>query len=177
MSGAAQHAQLKHAMSCFGTGVTVITTHHAGQDWGMTCNSFNTVSLDPAMVLWSIHHSSSSREAFKAARGYTVNILNDQQHTMAMRFTKGVHADRFAGVEIERLTDHRPRIVGALAWFDCALDTAVKAGDHDIMLGRVLDFGTHPDAAMEPLLYAKHQFGSLKIRPQNVIPASQAQHA
>jgi flavin reductase (DIM6/NTAB) family NADH-FMN oxidoreductase RutF len=174
---AALHGHLKQAMACFGTGVTVITTHHAGQDWGMTCNSFNTVSLDPAMVLWSIHQASSSREAFKASRGYTVNILSAQQHAVAMRFTKGVHAERFAGVEIERLADHRPRIVGALAWFDCALDSAVAAGDHDIMLGRVLGFGTHPDPAMEPLLYAKHQFGSLKVRAQNAAPAPQAQHA
>jgi flavin reductase (DIM6/NTAB) family NADH-FMN oxidoreductase RutF len=162
---------MKHAMACFGTGVTVITTHHAGQDWGMTCNSFNTVSLEPAMVLWSIRQLSSSQAAFKAARGYTVNILSSAQHALAMRFTKGLHMERFAGVEVERLGDHRPRIVGALAWFDCALESTVAAGDHDILLGRVLGFGTHPDSTMEPLLYAKHQFGSLKVTPQTAVPA------
>ena len=162
---------MKHAMACFGTGVTVITTHHDGQDWGMTCNSFNTVSLEPAMVLWSIRNQSLSQAAFKAARGYTVNILSSQQYALAMRFTKGMHVERFAGLEIERLTDHRPRIVGALAWFDCALESTLPAGDHDIMLGRVLGFGTHPDVSMEPLLYAQQRFGSLKITPQIGVPA------
>jgi flavin reductase (DIM6/NTAB) family NADH-FMN oxidoreductase RutF len=117
---------MKHAMACFGTGVTVITTHHAGQDWGMTCNSFNTVSLEPAMVLWSIRQLSSSQAAFKAASGYTVNILSSAQHALAMRFTKGLHMERFAGVEVERLGDHRPRIVAPwlrgttrLCWVGC----------------------------------------------------------
>jgi flavin reductase (DIM6/NTAB) family NADH-FMN oxidoreductase RutF len=158
--------EMKHAMACFGTGVTVITTHHDGQDWGMTCNSFNTVSLEPAMVLWSIRQQSSSQAAFKASRGYTVNILSSEQHALAMRFTKGLHTERFVGLDIERLADHRPRIVGALAWFDCALESTLAAGDHDIMLGRVLGFGTHPDTTMEPLLYAKNQFGRLKVTRQ-----------
>jgi flavin reductase (DIM6/NTAB) family NADH-FMN oxidoreductase RutF len=162
---------LKNAMSCFGTGVTVITTHHAGQDWGVTCNSFNTVSLEPTLVLWSIRQASTSREAFKAARGYTVNILSTKQYMLAMRFTKGLHAERFAGLELQRLTDHRPRIEGALAWFDCTLESTVAAGDHDIMLGRVIDFGSHPDTSLEPLLYAKHQFGSFKAVGQTAAPA------
>lgn len=121
------------------------------------------------MVLWSIRQQSLSRAAFKASCGYTVNILSSRQHALAMRFTMGLHAERFAGLDIERLADHRPRIVGALAWFDCALDSSVAAGDHDILLGRVLGFGTHPDTSMEPLLYAKNQFGSLKITPQSVL--------
>ena len=54
-------AVLKQAMSCFTTGVTVVTTVHAGEDYGMTCNSFNTVSLDPALVMWSIRQSSAAQ--------------------------------------------------------------------------------------------------------------------
>ena len=154
---------IKDAMACFCTGVTVITTHHEGQDWGMTCNSFNTVSLDPAMVLWSIRTTSSSREAFKAANGYTVNILSAAQQHLAIQFTHGSQAERFTGLELIRMGKQRPRIVGALAWFDCALETAMPAGDHDIMLGRVLSFGINPDTSQKALYYAGHQFGSLKI--------------
>lgn len=140
----------------------------------MTCNSFNTVSLDPAMVLWSIRTASSSRQAFASATGYTVNILcGDQQH-LAMQFTRGTQAERFAGLELVRLTDHRPRIAGALAWFDCALDRAVPAGDHDIMLGRVLSFGMHADATQQPLYYAKHKFGAIPMdspQPKDQTPS------
>jgi flavin reductase (DIM6/NTAB) family NADH-FMN oxidoreductase RutF len=154
---------IKDAMSCFCTGVTVITTHHEGQDWGMTCNSFNTVSLDPAMVLWSIRTSSSSQHAFAAAKGYTVNILSGDQQHLAMQFTRGTQAERFAALDVIRLGDHRPRIVGALAWFDCALDSAIPAGDHNIMLSRVLSFGMNTDVTKQPLYYAKHKFGSIPL--------------
>jgi 3-hydroxy-9,10-secoandrosta-1,3,5(10)-triene-9,17-dione monooxygenase reductase component len=164
-------SDIKQAMASFATGVTVITAHHAGQDFGMTCNSFNTVSLEPALVLWSIRQSSLSRAHFEAAGGYTVNILSYAQHKtqdLAMRFTKGSQAERFAGLELVRLATGRPQIVGSAAWFDCELEQIIPAGDHDIMLGRVLNFGLSPDAAVgssaEPLVYAQRTFGRLTAR-------------
>ena len=153
---------IKHAMSRFATGVTVITAHHADQDFGMTCNSFNTVSLEPALVLWSIRHVSSNRKHFKEAAGYTVNILSHKQQSLAMRFTKGSHQDRFFGVELFRLPTGRPQIMGCTAWFDCQLEQIIPAGDHDIMLGRVVNFGINSDSSAEPLLYSQGQFGRLK---------------
>jgi flavin reductase (DIM6/NTAB) family NADH-FMN oxidoreductase RutF len=160
---------LKNAMACFGTGVTVITTHYQGQDWGMTCNSFNTVSLDPALVLWSIRRASQSHAAFESGGGYTVNILSAQQHDLAMRFTKGTQAERFAAVEAIRLPSGRLRLAGAIAWFDCGLERSMLAGDHDILLGRVLAVGgdeQSPSApALTPLLYARRQFGQLVELP------------
>ena len=160
-------ADIKQAMASFVTGVTVITATHAGQDFGMTCNSFNTVSLDPAIVLWSIRKSSTNREHFERAGGYTVNILSLAQEPLAMRFTKGSHAERFAGLELARLATGRPQIVGSTAWFDCELERIISAGDHDIMLGRVLSFGLHADASVgaraEPLVYAQRQFGRLVV--------------
>ena len=60
---------LRDAFGCFATGVTLVTTHWNGQDWGMTCSSFNAVSLDPALVLWNIRHSSASHEAFVRGGG------------------------------------------------------------------------------------------------------------
>ena len=154
---------IKQAMACFATGVTVITAHHAGQDFGMTCNSFNTVSLEPTLVLWSLRQASGNRAHLEAAGGYTVNILSHAQQQLAMRFTKGSHEERFAGLELVRLPTGRPQIVGCTAWFDCALERIIPAGDHDIMLGRVLNFGVNPDASCEPLIYARRQFGKLSI--------------
>jgi flavin reductase (DIM6/NTAB) family NADH-FMN oxidoreductase RutF len=154
---------LKNAMACFGTGVAVITTHHAGKDWGMTCNSFNTVSIDPAMVLWSIRHASQSHAAFAAAGGgYTVNLLSTAQHAVAMRFTQGTHAERFAGLDVLRLPSGRLRLAHSLAWFDCCLHSVVAAGDHDILIGQVLDVGlADAGRVAHPLLYAQRQFGRL----------------
>jgi 3-hydroxy-9,10-secoandrosta-1,3,5(10)-triene-9,17-dione monooxygenase reductase component len=154
---------IKLAMACFATGVTVITAHHAGQDFGMTCNSFNTVSLEPALVLWSLRQASGNRTHFEAAGGYTVNILSHAQQHLATRFTKGSHAERFNGLELTRLTTGRPQIIGCTAWFDCQLEQIIPAGDHDIMLGRVLSFGVNTDNSAEPLIYARRQFGKLQV--------------
>ncbi len=157
-------ADIKQAMAAFATGVTVITAHHAGQDFGMTCNSFNTVSLEPTLVLWSIRKSSTNRHSFEQAGGYTVNILSHQQHLaqdLAMRFTRGSHSERFAELDLLRLPTGRPQLVGCTAWFDCELEQIISAGDHDIMLGRVINFGVNTDVDAEPLVYAQRKFGRL----------------
>ena len=146
-------------MSCFTTGVTVVTTRHQSQDWGMTCNSFNTVSLEPALVLWSIRKSSVSHDAFLQGGGYLVNVLSAEQKDLALRFASGTQAQRFEGLEIQRsLSTQRARLPHAVAWFDCAIEQVVSAGDHDILIGRVQDFGVTPGPA---LAYAHRQFGSL----------------
>lgn len=86
-------ADIKDAMSRFATGVTVVTTHYAGEDYGMTCNSFNTVSLEPPMVMWCIRRNSHSHGAFTSGSGYVVNVLAASQEALAMKFTHGSHAE------------------------------------------------------------------------------------
>ncbi len=149
---------IKDAMSCFATGVTVVTTHLDAQDCGMTCNSFNTVSLEPAMVLWSIRKTSHSHAAFLQSGHYMVNVLAAHQKDLAMRFASGDQATRFAGLPIERGISRCARLPGALAWFDCRLVQVVSAGDHDILIGEVIDFGSN---AGHGLAYAQRSFGVL----------------
>ena len=145
-------------MSCFTTGVTVVTAHSQGQDWGMTCNSFNTVSLEPAMVLWSVRKSSFSHAAFTQAGGYMVNVLGAQQKDLALQFAQGTQAERFAGQNLVRGRHQHPRLDGVIAWFDCRMAQVVSAGDHDILIGEVLDFGVR---AGHGLAYAQRSFGVL----------------
>jgi flavin reductase (DIM6/NTAB) family NADH-FMN oxidoreductase RutF len=154
---------LRDAMSHFATGVTVVTTHFEGQDYGMTCNSFSTVSLEPALVLWSIRKESNSHAAFthRANHGgaYMVSVLASHQQAVAMQFTHGTQADRFRDVPVERGLQQCPRISEAVAWFDCQLEQVVTAGDHSILIGRVLDFGSHEG---ESLIYSQRHFGQFK---------------
>jgi len=145
----------RDALSCFATGVTVVTAHHDAQDWGMTCNSFSSVSLEPRLVLWSIRQSASSRAAFVRAGGYTVSVLSDEQQALAGQFSSGDMAQRFAGVAADRLASGRLRLAGSCAWFDCALVQVIPAGDHDILLGEVCDFGR---STLAPLIYSQGQF-------------------
>jgi flavin reductase (DIM6/NTAB) family NADH-FMN oxidoreductase RutF len=149
---------IKDAMSCFTTGVTVVTAHTQGQDWGMTCNSFNTVSLEPAMVLWSVRKTSQSHAAFVNAGGYMVNVLGAQQKDVALKFAQGAQHERFADQPLVRGVNQHPRLEGVIAWFDCRLAQVVAAGDHDILIGEVLDFGVH---AGHGLAYAQRSFGVL----------------
>lgn len=151
-------AELKRAMGGFATGVTIVVTSHDGVDHGMTCNSFNTVSLDPPMVLWSIRKESHSREAFVAGGGYSVSVLGDHQQALAMRFAKGEPLQRFAGVDVERLPTGRLKLADTVAWFDCTLEKVVDAGDHDILIGQVIDFASSDKS---PLLYVHGGFGSV----------------
>ena len=147
---------IKDAMSCFTTGVTVVTTHTQDQDWGMTCNSFNTVSLEPALVLWSVRRSSFSHEAFASSGRYVVNVLASHQQDLALRFAQGSQQERFDGLDIERTPSGQPRLPQVLAWFDCRTIRVVEAGDHDILIGEVVDFGSQ---AGHGLAYAQRRFG------------------
>lgn len=151
--------RLKEAMGSFATGVTVVTTRYVGQDFGMTCNSFNTVSLEPAMVLWSIRKNSGSHQAFLKGGGFVINVLAAHQKDLALQFTRGTQAERFHDVSMSRTDAHRVRIHEAVAWFDCELVQAISAGDHDILIGRVLGFDRRN---ADGLVYAHRQFGVLK---------------
>ncbi len=141
-------AGYRKALSCFATGVTVVTTHWADQDWGMTCNSFNSVSLEPRLVLWSIRRASHSLEAFTQAGHFTISVLAESQQALAGQFATGSMSERFAGAPTQRQPSGGLRLDGCAAWFDCQLHQLIEAGDHCILLGAVTDFGWHDTPAL-----------------------------
>ena len=149
-------AEYRHALASFGTGVTVVTTRWQDQDWGMTCNSFSSVSLNPRLVLWSIRREASSLEAFTRSGGFTVSVLSRAQQPLARQFATGSLAQRFEGVPLERLASQRVSLPGAAAWFDCELHQLVEAGDHHIVIGRVVRFATEDTPALS---FWRSQFG------------------
>jgi flavin reductase (DIM6/NTAB) family NADH-FMN oxidoreductase RutF len=128
--------------------VTVVTTRWQDSDWGMTCNSFASVSLEPRLVLWSIRKAASSLEAFTQSGGFSVSVLSQPQQPLARQFATGDMAARFAGVDVVRQTSERLRLTQAVAWFDCSLHQLVDAGDHHIVIGQVQDFGWRDTAAL-----------------------------
>lgn len=155
--------ELRDALGCFATGVTIITTHYEGQDYGMTCSSFNSVSLEPAMALWNIQKTSGCLEAFHNSSGYTVSVLSAEQSELAMHFTRGEQAERFAGIDSLRAPSGRVLIPGCVAWFDCDLHQIIEAGDHDILLSNIRDFNRADGSG---LIFERSQFGVVKL--QNV---------
>lgn len=134
---------LRDAFGCFMTGVTVVTTTTAEGPLGFTANSFSSVSLDPPLLLVSIANASANLPAFAAGTGFAVNILAEGQKDVSATFARPV-ADRFAEVFWRRGPVGAPLLAGVAAWFDCALEQAVPAGDHTILIGRIGAFEATP---------------------------------
>ncbi|WP_306030828.1 flavin reductase family protein [Stappia sp. MMSF_3263] len=156
------HRSFRNALGRFVTGVTIVTTlDAAGRPVGLTANSFNSVSLDPPMVLWSLSLRSQNRPVFEAARHYAVNILASDQQALSDRFARPV-ADRFAGVSWRAGRCGVPVLDGVTAVFECMNDTRMEGGDHLVFLGRVEAFD-HSDK--EPLIYHSGRYATPDYLP------------
>lgn len=124
-------------MAQFATGVTIIAAPlKAGEFVGLTANSFNSVSLDPPLIAWSLARHSRSLAAFESALRYAVSVLAHDQVELARRFSRP-HADRFAGVDFRLGAAGAPLIEGAVAWLECRHHALHPAGDHMLFIGEV----------------------------------------
>lgn len=146
----------RNALGTFVTGVTIVTARDgAGNPAGLTANSFNSVSLDPPMVLWSLSLASGSLPVFREAESWAVHVLAADQQDMSNRFaTPG--ADKFAGLDLADGPEGAPLIEGCAARFGCSARFEYEGGDHAIFLGEVVDFA---DSEAEPLIYHGGRYG------------------
>ena len=151
---------LRAALGQFATGVTIVTTRDPwGHPVGLTVSSFNSVSLSPPLVLWSLAHTSQSWALFRQGGHYAIHILAADQMALAQRFaSRGV--DRFAGVPLSRGLGGVPLLHGTLATFECRSRSQHPEGDHTILVGEVLRCTTQ-DAAAPPLLYHRSELLAL----------------
>lgn len=139
------------ALGNFATGVAVVTACAPdGSFVGLTINSFNSVSLEPPLVLWSLDLASPSLEAFRAASHYAINILAADQEELSQRFATRLQ-DKFGDLLLCSGVGGAPLLHGCCAWFECANEIRYPGGDHLIFLGRVERFSG--DADRPPLVY------------------------
>ena len=129
--------EFRTALGMFATGVTIVTATTAeGRPIGLTANSFNSVSVEPPLVLWSLARAAASLPAFSTGSHYAINILAADQKLLAERFAvKG--GDRWGGVEFTRGCGDAPLISGAAATFECYNRSRYEEGDHVIFVGEV----------------------------------------
>lgn len=149
-------AAFRNALGSFVTGVTIVTTRDAsGHPVGLTANSFNSVSLDPPMVLWSLSLDSGNLAAFRDAQSWAVHVLASGQQEMSDRFARR-GADKFAGLEVTDGPEGAPLIEGCAARFGCCARFEYEGGDHAIFLGEVVDFDR---SEADPLIYHGGRYG------------------
>jgi 4-hydroxyphenylacetate 3-hydroxylase, reductase component len=142
--------QLRNALGRFTTGVTVITCCDAQGRWvGLTANSFNSLSLDPPLVLWSLRTASPASAAFMAAQSFAVNVLAEAQVEVSRRFASKAE-DRFTEGAWALGEHGSPVLAGCVAVFECQTVSHQPAGDHHLFIGHVR---ACTDAPVPPLVF------------------------
>ncbi len=126
---------LRDAFGRFATGVTVITTGSENGPMGITANSFSSLSLDPALVMWAPAKNSSRFDTFATAKHFAIHILTEDQADICNGFVKNAHA--FDGVDVTIDDNGVPLIADCLARFECTLYATHDGGDHAIVVGQV----------------------------------------
>lgn len=128
---------LRRTMGRFATGVAVVTTIADGQAHGMTVNSLTSVSLDPPLLLVSLMPEARTTEAIRAAGRFAVSVVAARQEGIARRFAQ-TGEDHFAGLPLEFGDHDVPVVPDSLAHLECVTEQEIPAGDHVLMLGRVV---------------------------------------
>jgi flavin reductase (DIM6/NTAB) family NADH-FMN oxidoreductase RutF len=147
--------ELRRVLGAFVTGVTVVTTVDSeGRAFGVTANSFTSVSLDPPLILWNQAVQAPSHPAFRDAPYFAVNILAEDQVWLSQRFSTP-RIDRFEGVPVRPGLGGVPLIEGCAAYFECSKEANYAGGDHAIFMGRVENFG---HGARKPLVFGNGRY-------------------
>lgn len=153
--------RLRDAFGHFATGVAIVTARAPdGEKLGITVNSLASLSLQPALLLWSIATSSRNHPLFAArqVRHFAVHVLGEDQQELCRRFSQR-HGDRFMDVQASANGHGVPLLPGCLVRFECTTDRVLPGGDHSIVIGRIDRINEHPG---EPLLFHRGRFGGFR---------------
>lgn len=146
----------------FASGVTVITTHHEGRNYGSTASAVSSLSAEPPMLLICLNKASASAHAVAASGTFAVNVLAEDHIQLAGRFASKL-ADKFEGVPTEVDANGSPLLVGALAHLVCRVSEQVEAGTHFVFLAHVEEAVAYPG---HPLAYFRGGFGRMQMAPE-----------
>ena len=158
--------ELRNALGHFATGVAIITAEIDGNRLGATISSFNSVSLNPALVLFSMARSAYGFAQWQRAKSVAVWVLRENQTELSNRFARS-QSDKWLGIEEMRTANGAPSLPNWLAYFLCERYGRYDGGDHEIFVSRVTEFGTaKPDPS--PLVFYAGRYRALK--PEQIGP-------
>jgi flavin reductase (DIM6/NTAB) family NADH-FMN oxidoreductase RutF len=148
-------------MSHFASGITVITTRYGEGDqiWGMTANSFISLSLDPPLVLVAVDRRNSMVEYIQQGQCFAINILTTEQEAISRQFATRGPKD-FSGLTLTVAETGAPILADVLAYLDCRVTQVVPGGDHDIFIGEVVAGAIHEG---HPLLFYNNRYTRLAL--------------
>lgn len=147
--------EFRRCLGNFATGVTVVTAQaDDGTRVGVTANSFNSVSLEPPLVLWSIVKSSNSFPVFEQAGHFAVNILAADQIDLSNNFARPGE-DKFGQMDTRKGVGNSPLLLNTAANFQCKIHQILDGGDHWILIGQVMAF---ENTGRAPLLYVQGSY-------------------
>lgn len=167
---------LREALSSFATGVTIVTAIDAGgEPVGMTASSFNSVSMEPPLVLWSVTKTALSADAFRAAKHFSVHVLAADQVALSNRFAMS-GSDKFSDIDFTSNAHGIPVLPGCVARFDCRSWSVYEGGDHWILVGEVMAL-THAKA--EGLVFSAGSYATASpiAKPAGQTPADSGSDA
>ena len=152
---------LRRAMRAWTTGVTVVTATHAGQRYGMTVNSFTSISLEPPLISVTLMQLTHTHELVEKSGEFAITILAADQGYLSDRFAGKIPdvTDRFEGVETDRLLLDAPLIKGGLAWFNCRVVNSIPVGENTVFIAEVV--AAQGDGEGDPLVYHNRVFWKL----------------
>ena len=150
--------ELRNVFGVFATGVTIITTNDVnGKPFGLTANSYTSLSLDPPLVLVCVDKKVDCYACFEQSKVFAVNFLAEDQEQLSTRFaTKGI--EKFEGVPIRQGSIGVPLLEGAIGFIECKLVSGYEGGDHTIYVGEVQAASASGE---RPLLFFKGKYKKL----------------
>lgn len=149
---------LRFCLGQFPTGVCIVTARDGDEPLGMTMSSFNSLSLDPPLVLFSVDRKARGLPAWERAEGYAIHILAEGQTDLSNRFARQ-GANKWEGLPYEPGLAGAPLLAGAAAVLECARDRLVEAGDHILFIAAVRTIRT--EVNRKPLIFCKGRYGKL----------------
>ncbi len=150
---------MRDALGCFATGVTVVTCFDAeGRPFGLTANSFTSVSLDPPLLLVCVHRDASCAAALTVVKHFAVNVLQAGQQPASIRFATR-DQDRFGPNDWSTGEFGAPVLTESLGVFECSQHAIFEGGDHHILIGEVLKASFDP--SLDPLLFFRGRYRRL----------------
>jgi len=156
-----KNRKFKDVLGLFGTGVTVVTTKHKKQFYGITVNAFSSVSLEPPLVLVCIDSKTTSYKFIDKSKIYAVNILSSKQRKLSDLFSKSEDKTKLFD-ELDYFIDSTgaPILSNSLGYVDCKVIKKYRSGDHHIFIGRVQSLNVFKQR--KPLLYYRGKYNSFK---------------